>query len=305
MSDQKKYDLDFRPNSYWGPQDVETVIGARVKGELRRQQAMDDLEVGHADSDIISESLTEEHRRAVGAVHPHFMGGEYLPNLYSNEVEIARIVMQSTTMDVISIRARETKNRIVYRIVDEYESEFWDYYLTKKSSVKPLTMRELISLIDNGKENGLVGNGRNWHYEEGSPAEEIYNFETASSAYYTELADWYDEVNEEWLVERQKEEKQVEVEDEYEDRYFQGETDVTPEENEWRYVHKERLERENKIRVHLAKCEWERHTGKLAGFGNEQRYRRIRSFVEEYLESNNSLPTGTHLIDDVEVKFDN
>ena len=44
------------------------------------------------------------------------MGGEYLPDLLPNEVEIARVVLKSTTMDVQSIRARRTKHRIIYRI---------------------------------------------------------------------------------------------------------------------------------------------------------------------------------------------
>ena len=49
MPDTKKYDLDYRPKSYWGPQQVETVVGARVKGELRRRQAISDLKENHAD----------------------------------------------------------------------------------------------------------------------------------------------------------------------------------------------------------------------------------------------------------------
>jgi hypothetical protein len=56
------------------------------------------------------------------------MGGEYLPNLMPNEVEIARVTMTSTTMDVISIRARHTKHKIIYRIVDEYMEPDDDRY---------------------------------------------------------------------------------------------------------------------------------------------------------------------------------
>ena len=206
MPDTKQYDLYFRPKSYWGPQEVDTIIGARVKGELRRRQAISDLKENHADEDIIAESLTEEHRSAVGAVHPWLMGGEYLPDSKQNEVEIARVVMESTTMDVISIRARRTKYRIIYKIVDEYpEDESYEYYLTKKTSKQPLTLGELIKLMDNAVDDGLVGNGRNWHYEDGDLAEEVYNFETASSAYYLQLSEWYDEANKEWLHEKQKE----------------------------------------------------------------------------------------------------
>jgi len=45
-------------------------------------------------------------REGLGAIHPSFMGGEYLPGYRRNEVEIVRIELDSTTSDVISLRAR-------------------------------------------------------------------------------------------------------------------------------------------------------------------------------------------------------
>lgn len=347
MPDPDKYNLNFRPISYWGPQEVETHVGARVKGELRRQQVIRDLEENHADHEIISESLTEEHRRAAGAVHPWLMGGEYLSDLKPNEVEIARVVMQSTTMDVISIRARKTKNRIIYKIIDEYpEDEFQNYSLTKKTSKQPLTLGELIKLIDNAVEDGLVGSGRNWHFEEGTPADEIYDFETASSAFYAELSEWYDQTNEEWLHEKQSEEAQAELEEAqaeleaeyeerylagepstnfeedhwrkthserlhgklesvYESRYWGGESTRTSEEEVWRNFHQNRLEFKKKIQDHVSKCEWQKPRAPFGygGFAAQKGYQSIRSYVEKYLESEDVLPTGIHLIDGIEVKF--
>jgi hypothetical protein len=89
-------------------------------------------------------------------VSPAFlMGGEYLPELRVNEVEIARIIKKSTTLDVVSIRARQTKNRIVYKIVDEYPEYEPNYFLAKETSVKPLTLSELIEMIDSAVEDGL------------------------------------------------------------------------------------------------------------------------------------------------------
>lgn len=340
MPDPKNYNLNFRPLSYWGPQSVETYVGARVKGELRRQQAISDLEENHADPEIISEKLTEKHRTAVGAVHPWFMGGEYLPDLKPNEVEIARIVMQSTTMDVISIRARNTKNRIIYRIVDEYgEEQCREYQLTKKSSTHPLTLGEIIRLIDNGVEDGLVGSSRNWHYEEGSSAEEIYNFETASSAFYEELSEWYDEANEEWLHEKQKQKANEELEEEYEERYLNEEPSRDSEEEKWRTTHSERLKsaiervwtsryfreepssstdeqewriaNQNHLDVqkmisdHVSKCEWQkpRAPGGYGGLAAQKGYQSIRSYVAQHLDAKGILPIGTHQIDGTEVKF--
>jgi hypothetical protein len=304
MPDPKKYNLDFRPVSYWGPQKVETHVAARVKGELRRQQAIRDLEENHADHEIISESLIDEHRRAAGAVHPWLMGGEYLSDLKPNEVEIARVVMRSTTMDVISIRARKTKNRIIYKIEDEYpEDELQNFFLTKKTSKLPLTLGELIKLIDNAVDGGLVGSGRSWQYEEDYSAEEIYEFETASSAFYAELSGWYDEANKEWLHEKKSEEAQAELKREYEERYLAGDHSKSPEEEVWRNTHENDLDREMIISKHLSKSEWGKIEGKHAGFGNSVRYKKIRSFIEEYLESKNSLPTGIYSIDGSRVKF--
>ena len=198
MPDPAKYNLDYRPRSYWGPQEVRTHIGARVKGELRRQAAVADADAGCFDPVVAAESLSEAQRSAAGAVHPWLMGGEYLPDLLPNEVEIARVTMKSTTLDVISVRARKTRHRIVYRIVNEYDGT---YALTRKTSVKPLTLRRLIDLMDHAVDGGLVGSARSCNYAGGTTAEEIYDFETAASAFYPQLGAWYDEANEEWLAE--------------------------------------------------------------------------------------------------------
>lgn len=216
MPNPNKYDLDFRPVTYWGPQDLKTRFGSRIKGEIRRKAALDELERGIADPGVLSESLSKAERGAVGSIHPWLMGGEYLPDLLPNAVEIARVVLKSTTMDVQSIRARRTRHRIIYRIVDEYAEDGIDFTVSPKTSTKPLTFRRLIQMIDGAVEGGLVGNGRDWHYHEGgSTADEIFDFETASSAYYPQLAKWYDEVNEEWLnrVKRDEEEEEREAEE--------------------------------------------------------------------------------------------
>ena len=40
---------------------------------------------------LLQSALSDEVRQALGRIHPAMMGGEYLPNLTPNEVEIARI----------------------------------------------------------------------------------------------------------------------------------------------------------------------------------------------------------------------
>jgi len=186
MPNPNNYTMDYRPRSYWESEDSASHLILTVKGELRRQVAQELANEGVLDPVISAESLTDENRDAVGAVHPWLMGGEFLSDLLPQEVEIARIILKSTTMDVISIRARRVGKRISYRIVDEYYEEgLFEYHLSRKSSTRPLTMKQLIELIDNAQERGgLMAAAREWNYEasEGD-AEEYYNFASISSEF--------------------------------------------------------------------------------------------------------------------------
>jgi hypothetical protein len=79
------------------------------------------------------------------------MGGECLPNYGRQEVEIARIELTSTTLDVISLRARPLGPRIKYRVVDEYQTEF---QLPQETSRRPLSLRQLIRFLDSVEHPG-------------------------------------------------------------------------------------------------------------------------------------------------------
>lgn len=198
--------------------------------------------------------------------NPMFMGGEYLPDQYPNEVEIARVTMKSTTMDVISIRARRTTQRIFYRIVDEYYDEndgkgMFQYHLLQKTSTRPLTMRQLISVIDNAQENGgLIGHARQMNYKETADDEELFNFATISSEFYPELSTWYDQANEEWLDARLYEEtgqtKAERLEEKFRDRYLKRERAVNAQEKEWRRKNKNELQAERR-EIELSQLHYE------------------------------------------------
>lgn len=70
------------------------------------------------------------------------MGGEYLPDMKPEEVEIARIRIQSTTCDVTSVYARRDGGRIHYRAVDEYGGDTLDEPRECESE-EPLTLGAL------------------------------------------------------------------------------------------------------------------------------------------------------------------
>ena len=146
------YDFDFRPD-YWEPAaDPITELTRNVKGQLRRELITEVVSGRAGDSEVHPDLLPDELNdpNLLGRLHPRFMGGEYLPGHLHGEVEIARIVLESTTMDVTSVRARPADGRIHYRVVDEYPDIGPFAVLHGPTiSARPLRFGELVRLIDN------------------------------------------------------------------------------------------------------------------------------------------------------------
>jgi hypothetical protein len=143
-------DLDFRPASYFWPLGLETHLLATVKGAERKaalQQLIATGQAGDIPDFLAKSALSDEERQALGRIHPAFMGGEYLPDLHDDEIEIARIVIASTTWDVTSVFARRDGGLIHYRVVDEYNGSTLSDESTRTSE-QPLTLRELEAFLN-------------------------------------------------------------------------------------------------------------------------------------------------------------
>jgi hypothetical protein len=186
-------DLAFRPASYFWPITHETHVIAAIKGERRREAiraAFDANRVSALDEYYATPVLQEDDRRALGALHPSFMGGEYLPNREETEVEIARITIDSTTSDVTSVYAKAGKSRIYYRVVDEYGG---DTLCGKARRTSKLSLGELIEFfleawplkdVLEGNELDLEGAQDFTH-----PSSEFYPQFRVAIGY--EIAEWY------------------------------------------------------------------------------------------------------------------
>jgi hypothetical protein len=144
------------------------------------------------------------------------MGGEYLPGYRPNEVEIARIELESTTADVISVRARlvgRKDPRIEYRVVDEYLSEF---VFKPRNSTRPLALGQLIDSLDSVESLGggeldvpdpawlrhgwvLVFNETNRACSDTGDSVEYRDFTSISSEFYPDLARHYRRVIDRWV----------------------------------------------------------------------------------------------------------
>ena len=145
-------DLNYRPDTYWPESLTPEQLLSRIHGKERQDIArLTYAACGFSglDAFLAREALTHEEREAWGRVHPLCMGGEYLPDTEAGEVEIARLSMQSTTGDQISMRARQADGVIRYRVVGEYEDEEgMRYVLPFETREQPLSLSELMEFID-------------------------------------------------------------------------------------------------------------------------------------------------------------
>ena len=155
MTEHKKFQptpamsMAYRPEDYFGRQDLQTALLTHVKGTARREALREALDIGQIDDvpdSVKSAALSHAARQYAGSLHPSFMSGEYLPSVDGSEVEIARIHIQSTTGDVTCVYARLVGKRIAYRVVDEYEGDTLSDP-TRRTSVRALTMGQLIDFF--------------------------------------------------------------------------------------------------------------------------------------------------------------
>jgi len=209
----KAADLSYRPATYWPSAPTVEQLLSRIKGQARRDQAraiMESEGFSGLSTFIAQQSLSEDDRARWGSIHPSLMGGEYLPGLEDNQVEIARISLKSTTGDQISVRATRVEGAIHYSVMDEYETE---YILPNSETMEPLTLGELVALLDEtnhpdeGQENfdGLVKSHWNFVGNEDARPYGLLNaigFVRVESGFYPGLSAHYAQEAHKWLTNR-------------------------------------------------------------------------------------------------------
>jgi hypothetical protein len=216
--------MNYSPESYRNLPLIEEFIINNVKGEARRQEirrVIMEEGIDGIDFNQAKFKLTDDELTTWGKLHPANMGGEYLPDLERHEYEIARIVQDTTTQDVISIRAKYSINgtaeQIIYRICDEYESEFKWSDKVPRVTKKPMAMKDLILMINSAyrvsdeccdiRTGGLVFADREYHCEKGISIKECAQHSQVTSQYYPDLSMWYKSEASEWM--QSKKDKQT------------------------------------------------------------------------------------------------
>ncbi len=203
MKEYPGIDYGFRPQSYWLDRDVLQALLRNVKGAERRKMIKAYYKNGNfqeLEESFSKISLSDEERFRLASIHPMFMGGEYLPDYERDETEIARIELNSTMADVISIRAcLDEGETIEYSVVDEHDGKF---NLWTEWSDKPFSLSELVDFIDRTELEGSSYSGLSLSFNNSNAEcmdkEDLVGFTTISSEIYPDLEDHYGKVFTEW-----------------------------------------------------------------------------------------------------------
>ena len=180
-----------------------------LTAEGEKREAYDAL-LGPIEDEVLEERAGDAFVRSLNLLHgPSWLGGEYLPDLSEREVEIARVVLASTTMDVFSVRACLIDGGYAYRVVDEYATRF---RVTPGTSTRPLTLGELVALLDGIEREELEPDGRPFveawwwqQWESGDGPEECTAFAWVESEQYPGLGAYYGERARAWQLARARE----------------------------------------------------------------------------------------------------
>jgi hypothetical protein len=202
--------LDFRPVTYWTTFDEAAEVVNNIEGADRRRVAERYFMKGETPPQwIAAPKLSGEYQQYWGETDPRHLGGEFLPRTRPGEVEIARITLAASTQDVTSIRARKVSNRIAYRVVDEYEEDHRPWSVRRRTSIRPLTLGELVDLIETAELPsqpgwGLVTKLMRSQFECGMDDAELcryLSFFEITSPFYPHLGSYFDQLIRQYIDE--------------------------------------------------------------------------------------------------------
>ena len=182
-----KIDLSYRPRNYFWPHGLKPHPLSSIKGADRRAligRVLAEDPDSYVPPVLLQSALPDPLRIFLGAQHPSAMGGEYLPDMEAEEVEVARITIASTTQDVTSIYARQEGRNIELRVVDEYDGDTLSGIKTRLAS-KPLSLGELTDFFM-GAWNLCEVIQTNFE-DDDYPEDGVFDFFGASSDFYPDF----------------------------------------------------------------------------------------------------------------------
>ena len=66
----KKFNLDYRPGFYFGPQDLKRFYKSRILGQIRGKMVSDEIDSGDCPPELMQSSLNPQLRKSLGFFAP-------------------------------------------------------------------------------------------------------------------------------------------------------------------------------------------------------------------------------------------
>ena len=201
---KKRIDGSYKPTNYFWAYDRGIRLASNIKGAERKalyERLLKECDSGACNELLMQTSLTVEQRRMANT-HPASMGGEYLPDCDSSEVEIARITIASTTQDVTCVYAKRVTGGIDYRVVDEYEGMTLDDETTHYKT-EYMALSELVQFFMTAWDLRMVLDAN--FVDNGYPRSRARGFIVdASSSFYAQFGDAMNNFVEDWIRSKSK-----------------------------------------------------------------------------------------------------
>lgn len=212
VPDLGKFDLNFRPDSYW-KQPLESIQAQCRAGYWKGIQQMDKL---HSEAKVASKGKRKSINGAASHVDLSIIDPVELPDFSSLEVGIVKCSAQYITKEVAGFYAKPGFNGIHYTIISLHEKDlkdldnvcgpFWPCPIDRTPA--PLTLGELICLITTVKLEQYKKIGFDCHPD--NPEfffKEYLHLKRTTSDFYPDLWDFFSEHADTWLRRLKKQRK--------------------------------------------------------------------------------------------------
>lgn len=210
-------DYDRRPMSYSDFDHPLRAILSGVPTQARRKLIRKWIEANPGQTlpeGLLANAPTSFDREMASQVHPSWYGGQFLPSVDDRTVEVARVVMASTLCDVVAVYATWSGGRWRYRAVDDFSGGLMTWELPQKSSVRPLSLSGIVSLLDGLMSDDLTGDDKrliwgvlefNWDGPSDTTTRRFFSIESEiypqlQQHYRNNIDAWCDRKVVEWLI---------------------------------------------------------------------------------------------------------
>jgi hypothetical protein len=194
----EQIDFEFRPESYSQPLPLSTYLRTTLRGVRRRVLLEKYIASGQLDRNpelVLQALLPAGEQQIAERLESAWKGVVTLAEPPGQEIEIARITVQSTIWDVTAVYASRTDDGYRYRVVDEHDGATLERVREHRWS-HPLCLGQLINFfLDIFRLDRCI----ELNFADDPHPEKALSFASGESAFYPEFGRFIFEEIEDWV----------------------------------------------------------------------------------------------------------